>query len=214
MYSEQDYWEQKIFTNSQTSPKCQILQCSKKLLKKRAQELLFRLYRLQLACLILKLLPVQLKNWLSYQNYIYWLIYIYTYIFGWMSFSKSTLHQMLPVSFWWIFDQTCFHRSFKLVGFLIETLFLIIVSIWLRSELWDAHSKKLIVCFILLVLSIQKPVLMWVWDHYHVGTPKYVHVSTVYLMILDEVKEFGVGPLHYLLFVMYQYCWQQKSPRG
>lgn len=141
-------------------------------------------------------------------------IYIYTYIFGWMSFSKSTLHQMLPVSFWWIFDQTCFHRSFKLVGFLIETLFLIIVSIWLRSELWDAHSKKLIVCFILLVLSIQKPVLMWVWDHYHVGTPKYVHVSTVYLMILDEVKEFGVGPLHYLLFVMYQYRWQQKSPRG
>lgn len=141
-------------------------------------------------------------------------IYIYIYIFGWMSFSKSNLNQMLPVSFWWIFDQTCFHRSFKLVGFLIETLFLIIVSIRLRSELWDAHSKKLIVCFILLVLSIQKPVLMWVWDHYHVGTPKYVHVSTVYLMILDEVKEFGVGPLHYLLFVMYQYRWQQKSPRG
>lgn len=141
-------------------------------------------------------------------------IYIYTYIFGWMSFSKSTLNQMLPVSFWWIFDQTCFHRSFKLVGFLIETLFLIIVSIRLRSELWDAHSKKFIVCFILLVLSIQKPVLMWVWDHYHVGTPKYVHVSTVYLMILDEVKEFGVGPLHYLLFGMYQYRWQQKSPRG
>lgn len=161
-----------------------------------------------------KVVASTVKNWLNYQNYIYWLIYIYTYIFGWMSFSKSTLHQMLPVSFWWIFDQTCFHRSFKLVGFLIETLFLIIVSIRLRSELWDAHSKKLIVCFILLVLSIQKPVLMWVWDHYHVGTLKYVHVSTVYLMILDEVKEFGVGPLHYLLFVMYQYRWQQKSPRG
>lgn len=168
---------------------------------------------LQLACLILKLLPVQLKiDWTIKITYTG--SYIYTYIFGWMSFSKSTLHQMLPVSFWWIFDQTCFHRSFKLVGFLIETLFLIIVSIRLRSELWDAHSKKLIVCFILLVLSIQKPVLMWVWDHYHVGILKYVHVSTVYLMILDEVKEFGVGPLHYLLFVMYQYRWQQKSPRG
>lgn len=62
-------------------------------------------------------MPVELKN-LTELSKLHILAHIY--IFGWMSFSKLNLNQMLPVSFWRIFDQTCFYSSFKLVGFLIR----------------------------------------------------------------------------------------------